>query len=102
MQDIILDIIVPIITAALAYFGAVSKSKAQLKIAKENNESEIKKLKIQHEQEMEKLKAEIESRKEVDQQQFGMDIIKEIFSDPVVKRQIVSEANKQSKKQKIK
>lgn len=102
MNDILVDFLVPIITAFFAYLGARANTKAQIKLAKENNEAEIKKLKIQHQQELERLEKEIESKAEMNWQYLGIDLtkemIREIMKDPRIKKQLVSEISKENKR----
>ncbi|ERN54332.1 hypothetical protein [Alkalihalophilus marmarensis] len=80
MDHILLQVLVPIATAAISYFAAINKSKKELDIVKEQCSNEINKIKIQSEHELNKLELEIDKQASLYEKNTQVDLTKEILS----------------------
>ncbi|OLO40331.1 hypothetical protein BTR23_07530 [Alkalihalophilus pseudofirmus] len=81
METILLQFLVPILTAIISYMAAINKSKRELDIVKEQCNNEIEKIRIQSENEIRKLETELEKQAELYERNAKTDMTKEFMSD---------------------
>ncbi|MED1603604.1 hypothetical protein [Alkalihalophilus marmarensis] len=79
MDDLFIQILVPIATAVISYLAAINKSKKELDIVKEQCSNEINKIKIQSEHDLRKLELEIDKQASLYEKNAQVDLTKEIL-----------------------
>jgi hypothetical protein len=81
MQDIIIQIIVPVITAIISFGAATYKSKNDLKRQTEINKTELEKIREQNKADIERMNAEIEKQSKVYENNKMTDVTYDFFKD---------------------
>ncbi|MCI1966692.1 MAG: hypothetical protein LKJ17_11280 [Oscillospiraceae bacterium] len=80
MKDILIQILVPILTAIVSFFSATYKSKIDLKKQIQINNTEIKKIKEQYSKEIEKIKIQMDKQSELYEKNAQTDVVKNFFN----------------------
>ena len=79
MTDILVQFVLPILTAFLSYLAATYQSRTQLKSVQEQHKTEMAKIEAQQKAELAKLEKEMDKQAELHEKNAQTDIVKDFM-----------------------
>ncbi len=81
MQELIISIIIPILTALISYLGAIYQSRKELQQLRESHNYEINKIRETSKNEIEKINIEMDKQAELYEKKAQTDIVGDLMTN---------------------